>query len=84
MEIKSLLVNSRFLEQKTKIPKVVDNGIDYVLWDLPDDEFKQALRLNKETFEIVLNEIRYHEIFHNNSRNKQAAVKIQLAVALER
>jgi hypothetical protein len=51
---------------------------------MSDRLFKQKFRVSKETFNHILQKIHMHPVFHNNSRNPQRPVKLQLAVALNR
>lgn len=55
-----------------------------MLLTLPHNNFRQAFRMNKDTFNFILNKIENHHIFHNNSLHKQQPVWLQLLVSLER
>ena len=72
----------RFLSPSTPIEKT--SSLVELLWILPDNEFKQELRMEKNTFFHLKSLIEDMSVFKNNSNNKQADVVIQLAVALER
>lgn len=82
-EFKSVLLSTRTLYKAVSIPKSIEFR-DVVLFNLPDNEFRQAVRMNKPTFQFLFEEISEHSIFQNNSRNKQQDVRIQMAVALEK
>ena len=51
---------------------------------LPEYEFKQSVRVSKETFKLILEKIENHPVFHNNSFCGQTDVRIQLALCPER
>ena len=55
-----------------------------MLLTLPSEEFREAFRMNKETFLFILNKIQSHQIFKNNSKHQQQPIWLQLLVALER
>ena len=54
------------------------------LLDLPERSFRQVFRMNKLSFHHLVGKIENHPVFHNNSRNPQRDVWIQILVALER
>lgn len=82
LELKAGILSTRTLEPRSPIIK--QNGYRDVLLQLPENDLRQALRMNIETFEYVLSLIEHHNVFQNKSFNKQADVWLQLAVALER
>jgi hypothetical protein len=55
-----------------------------MLFSFPDTEFKQIVRVEKRTFQYLLNLIKYNPIFVNESRNTQKSVWVQLLIALDR
>ena len=82
MELKAHILSFRFFEPYQSIPKSLQHRT--TLLTLPTSEFRQAFRMNKDTFLFILNRIQNHQVFQNNSYNKQQPVWIQLLVALER
>lgn len=87
-EIDSLLLlkfgilSTRYLYPICRIPK--STSFRELVMRLPAQDFKQVLRMNKETFNYVLSLIQNHTVFQNNSNRKQACVELQLTVTLER
>jgi hypothetical protein len=55
-----------------------------MLFSLPDDMFRQAVRVNRGTFQHIVRLIEKDSIFQNNSYVSQRPVWLQLMVALER
>lgn len=82
MELKAHILSYRFFEACGSIPKSLQHRTTLLM--LPSNEFRQAFRMNKDTFLFILNTIQNHQVFQNNSYNKQQPVWIQLLVALER
>ena len=46
------------------------------------DQYRKRIRVDPNTFDGIVNKIRNHDIFHNNSNVPQAPVEIQLAIFL--
>ena len=83
MEDLYLIETNRYLNDKSKsIPK--SDFLKDELFNMPDLEFKDIVRMNKASFTIVYELIKENDIFKNNSLNKQEDVWFQLAVVLNR
>jgi hypothetical protein len=82
MELKAGILASRYLGPRSAIPK--QTGYRDILFEMPEEGFRQALRMSKPTFDYVLSLIDMHPVFHNNSLNPQMEPRVQLATALER
>ncbi|KAJ1559031.1 hypothetical protein HK096_001872, partial [Nowakowskiella sp. JEL0078] len=54
-----------------------------MLFNLSNADFKQEVRITKESFLLLLNEIENHTVFTNASTYEQRPIWIQLAVCLE-
>ncbi len=78
LELKAYILSHRFFGASQTIPKSLEYRLN--LLSLPSSEFRQAFRMNKDTFLFILN----HPVFSNNSFNKQQPVWVQLLVVLER
>ena len=61
--------SERFLKERVSIPKQI--VLRNMLFSFPDTEFKQIVRVEKRTFQYLLNLIKYNPIFVNESRNTQ-------------
>jgi hypothetical protein len=82
VDLSNLINSRRYLRQRMPQPK--SRELRQLLNEWSDDDFRQITRVNKYTFEIILEKIWRHPVFSNNSRNSQTAVAVQLQVALER
>ncbi len=82
IDIKHMILSSRYFHERTNIPKQL--SLRGLLESLPHYEFKQAVRVSKKTFQCILSKIENHEVFHNDSPFPQADIQFQLAVCLER
>jgi hypothetical protein len=82
MELKAHILSYRFFSESERIPKSLHHRTNLLM--LPNNQFRQAFRMNKDTFLFILNKIQNHHVFKNNSFNKQQPVWIQLLVVLER
>ena len=82
LELKAHILSFRYFYSSTVISISMEHRI--MLLTLPSEEFREAFRMNKETFLFILNRIQMHQIFKNNSRHQQQPVWLQLLVALER
>jgi hypothetical protein len=82
ISMKFMILSCRFFGTSEPIPK--SHGFRELLWLLPETDFKQECRMNKESFAFIISMIEDHQVFQNNSQNPQIEVAIQLAVTLER
>ena len=55
-----------------------------MLFHYPDTDFKQIVRMDKQSFVRIVQMIEGHAVFANNSRNEQAPCWIQTMVVLGR
>ena len=82
LDLKAHISSFRYFNSSVTIPKSIEHRI--LLLTLPSEEFREAFRMNKETFLYILTKIQSHQIFKNNSRHQQQPIWLQLLVALER
>ncbi|CAG8532683.1 13039_t:CDS:1 [Dentiscutata heterogama] len=66
-----------------KIPKSYD-WVQNCLFNYRDKEFRKTLRIDKPTFWMLVDKIKFHPVFYSNSNNNQTNITIQLAVVLYR
>lgn len=81
-----VLHSQRYLRAKSTIQKD-STQLNLVLRDYRANHprlFRKYLRITPHTFDALVELLRDNEVFHNNSRNPQAPVEKQLAVALYR
>lgn len=55
-----------------------------VIWKYNDKEFRQTVRLSKQSFSSLVDAIENDPVFHNDSKHPQSSVELQLAVFLKR
>jgi hypothetical protein len=84
IELKYVILSSRFLGGRTMVPKT--QAFHDILFQLPPDQFRPQMRMDKLTFDYIYDLIQFNAVFHNGSNNKQmdVLVRIQMAVAFER
>lgn len=82
LEMKHQVLAHRYIYPSLKIPKTT--AVRDLIWLLPPDEFKQAARLTKESFQALTVILETHPVFQNNSRNPQEDVWVQTLATLER
>ena len=82
VELKAHILSYRYFSESARIPKSLHHRT--TLLTLPNNKFRQAFRMNKDTFMYILTTIQNHQVFQNSSFNKQQPVWVQLLVALER
>lgn len=80
LDVQAVIASSRFVNQPCRIPKM--DGFSGFLASLPDDEFRQAVRMIKRG--SVLDLIKDDMIFQTKSYVPQKPVSVQLSIALER
>jgi hypothetical protein len=79
------ILASRLLNPRTPVPK--SSQLYLVLVEFKIDKpnhFHRNLRVSPSTFDELVNRIKDHSIFENQSNNMQFPVEIQLAIALYR
>ncbi|KAF8816578.1 hypothetical protein BYT27DRAFT_7220661 [Phlegmacium glaucopus] len=80
------LYKDRYTGPRRDIPKTQEN-LRLLLDDYHKhfpDIFRSYTRITPECFDDLVNSIKDHPVFHNNSNNPQMAVKEQVAIALYR
>ena len=82
MDIFMGMLSHRYLNERDNIPK--SNWMREMLMNYPDAEFQQIVRMDKQSFIEIHRMIKDHDIFQNQSRNKQQPAWIQLMVTLNR
>ena len=83
LDIKACLESCRYFNLRSHIRK--NRTMNEMLWFYGDREFKQVVRMKKESFMKLVNLISDDESFGSPlSRRKQAPVWVQLQVVLQR
>ncbi|EFP82853.2 uncharacterized protein PGTG_09821 [Puccinia graminis f. sp. tritici CRL 75-36-700-3] len=77
------LLSRRYLSLRTA-PTTHDDYDLAKLFNMRNDDFKQAVRTTKDGFLWLLNQIRTHPIFYSNSARPQLPIPHQLALTFER
>ena len=72
LDLKAHILSFRYFSSSNSIPKSLEHRS--MLLNLPGEEFREAFRMNKDTFLFVLNKIQNHQIFQNNSKKQQQPV----------
>lgn len=81
-DIKATIESTRYLNLREYIGK--NRSMNDMLFTYSDRDFKQAVRMVKESFAKLFVLIKDDPVFKNCSRNKQCPVWIQLMVVLQR
>src|SRR5579864_322138 len=55
---------NRYLNSRVSVPKS-HHFVDFILPNLDEERFKAEMRVSREAFEIILQEIRHHPIFQS-------------------
>ena len=82
----SLLYQDRYQEEQRKIPKTGDNMeklLTVYKAGFPNI-FRSFVRMSPACFDTLVNSIKDHPVFHNNSNNPQMPIEEQVAIALFR
>ncbi|MBW0490139.1 hypothetical protein O181_029854 [Austropuccinia psidii MF-1] len=75
-------MHSRYLSRPLK--KIANHAFNIDgLFQMQDDDFKQAMRTSKDGFIYIYNKIKDHSYFQNHSTCKQLPIAHQLALTLE-
>ena len=83
LELKALLMDSRFLNMRQFVRK--NKSMNEMLWFYGEREFKQIVRMSKDSFLKLLNLIKDDEVFGKEiQRHRQCPIWIQLMVVLQR
>jgi hypothetical protein len=70
------------MSSKRPVPKTVQ--LRNLIWEYSEREFKQIVRVNRDTFQFIVSKIANHPVFVNKSRHAQRGCWIQALVALEK
>lgn len=84
MEIFKLIRDTRYILPRSILPKAGFLHLAFDFMHSDPDQFQQMLRLSPLAFNVLLELIKDHPQFHNNSNNPQAPVIIQLSLFLYR
>ncbi|KAE9164106.1 hypothetical protein PF004_g29938 [Phytophthora fragariae] len=76
-----LVESSRYLVDRKRIDSCTQFNAEA---SYPTSRFRQRTRMDKSSFESVVNKIKDNPVFYNDSPCPQAPVWMQLAVALDR
>ena len=82
MDIYEAVTGSRYLNDRSAVPKT--RALVEILMQFGEREFKVLARCDKASFIRLVELIKDHPVFENNSRNKQSPVWLQLLVVLNR
>ena len=82
MDIYEAVTGSRYLNERTTIPKT--RALLDVVMQFDDREFKVLARCEKASFVRMVELIEDHPVFDKGSRHKQSPVWLQLLVVLNR
>lgn len=80
--------STRYLNPRERVPRSEDTTL-HLAWQYAEDpahhaRFQHMLRVSPYTFQVILELIKDHPVFHNTSNHAQAPVPQQLAVTLFR
>jgi hypothetical protein len=67
LEMKIGLLSVRNLNPIEPIPKI--KALNALLWQYPDRDFRQIVRMDRQSFVRLLEKIQNHPIFTNHSNN---------------
>ena len=86
LHVINAIQNTHYLHGRGNIPKAGTLHLAFKYEQNPDNHhrFTHMFRVSPHIFDVILNLIKDHPIFQNNSNNEQAPVHIQLAVTLFR
>ncbi|MBW0592343.1 hypothetical protein O181_132058 [Austropuccinia psidii MF-1] len=77
-----LTMHSQYLSRPLKT--IANNAFNIDgLFQMQDDDLKQAMRTSKDGLIYIYNKIKYHSSFQNHSTCKQLPIAHQLALTLE-
>ncbi|KAE8992908.1 hypothetical protein PR001_g20815 [Phytophthora rubi] len=79
-----LVESSRYLVDRERIDSCTQFNAEIFMASYPTSRFRQRTRMDKSSFERVVNKIKDNPVFYNDSPCSQAPVWMQLAVALDR
>ncbi|EFP92408.2 uncharacterized protein PGTG_18233 [Puccinia graminis f. sp. tritici CRL 75-36-700-3] len=82
-DLLQVVLSSRYLH--TRLPPRMRDEFDLAqLFDMQDEDFKQAVCTTKAGFTWLLSQVNLNPIFHSNSFRPQLPIPHQLALTLER
>lgn len=86
LNVINAIQNTRYLRGRGNVPKSGTLHLAFEYAQNPDDHhrFIHMFRVSPHVFDFILDLIKDHPVFQNNSNQEQAPVHIQLAVALFR
>jgi hypothetical protein len=82
MNVYELLESTRYYNERTSVPK--DDWLSKILFRYSNNDFKQIARMDKSSFNRIVDLIKNDHVFHGNSKHKQAPVWLQLLVVMQR
>ncbi|KAE9328290.1 hypothetical protein PR003_g15817 [Phytophthora rubi] len=83
-EMLQLVQSSRYLVYRERAISATQFHADIFLQTTPNSRFRTRTRMDKDSFKLVVDEIKDNPVFYNRSPFAQAPVWLQLAVALDR
>ncbi|KAE9034573.1 hypothetical protein PR002_g8060 [Phytophthora rubi] len=83
-EMLQLVQSSRYLVDRERAISATQFHADIFLQTTPNSRFRTRARMDKDSFKLVVDEIKDNPVFYNRSPFAQAPVWLQLAVALDR
>jgi hypothetical protein len=82
VELRAFLASCRKLDPIQRVPKT--DAMHTMLFAYPDADFKQIVRMDKQSFVQLAALLEIHPVFRNASKNKQYYPWIQLMVVFSR
>ncbi|KAE8997558.1 hypothetical protein PF007_g15818 [Phytophthora fragariae] len=83
-EMLQLVQSSRYLVYRERAISATQFHADIFLQTTPNSRFRTRTRMDKDSFKLVVDEIKDNPVFYNRSPFAHAPVWLQLAVALDR
>lgn len=80
-EMRELIESVRYLNLRDHIDK--NKELPDLLWQYSDRDFRQAVRMNKDSFQRLVQLIETDPVFENSAKYKQTPTWIQLMVTLQ-
>ena len=86
VQVLHAIQNTQYLKPRSRVPRI---GNLESVWEYAKDpafhtHFESMLRVSPLIFDVILNLIKDHPVFHSNSNVPQTGVKFQLTITLYR
>ena len=80
--LKEAVLSQRYLSVRKNVPK--QRKFEKFLMSIDEDRFRQEIRMSRSAFDRLLDLIKLHNAYHNNSWHAQYPVQLQLLLTLHR